>query len=229
MLPYVDRILSTAREAEKALSRDVYQQQRLLKQRIPSFLRQGSLRNLLTTPIIYSLALPFLLLDAWVTAYQWVCFPIYGIDRVRRSRYLVIDRHKLRYLNAIEKANCVYCGYANGVLAADPDASPSLSGVLRLRRWSRLSTRAAADAGGTHGPPFATDAGRAPDVMNDCWPARRRSRLDTSPRRSRRNGSSLRRSTRSRRGGERALNLTCLPPFMPMNLRPEAQPAAPPR
>ena len=181
MLPYVDRILSTAREAEKALSRDVYEQQRLLKQRIPSFLRQGSLRNLLTTPIIYSLALPFLLLDAWVTAYQWVCFPIYGIDRVRRSRYLVIDRHKLRYLNAIEKANCVYCGYANGVLAADPDASPSLSGVLRLRRWSRL------------------------------------------------NGSYMRRSTRSRRGGERALNLTCLPPFMPMNLRPEAQPAAPPR
>ena len=117
MLPYVDRIVSGVRDAETTLSRDVLEQQRLLKQRISSFLRHGSLRNLLTTPIIYSLALPFLLLDAWVTAYQWVCFPIYGIDRVRRGRYLVIDRHKLAYLNAIEKANCVYCGYANGVLA----------------------------------------------------------------------------------------------------------------
>jgi hypothetical protein len=36
---------------------------------------------------------------------------------VRRRDYIVIDRHKLAYLNAIEKFNCVYCGYANGVLA----------------------------------------------------------------------------------------------------------------
>lgn len=124
MLPYVDHIASSARGAEKALSRgrvwfdqEAREAQRLLKQRIPSFLRQGSVANLLTTPVIYSLALPFLLLDVWVTAYQWVCFPVYGIDRVRRGRYLVIDRHKLAYLNAIEKANCVYCGYANGLLA----------------------------------------------------------------------------------------------------------------
>ena len=30
--------------------------------------------------------------------------------RVRRSRYFVIDRHHLAYLNGIEKLNCVYCG-----------------------------------------------------------------------------------------------------------------------
>jgi hypothetical protein len=29
----------------------------------------------------------------------------------------VIDRHRLAYLNAIEKANCMYCSYANGLLA----------------------------------------------------------------------------------------------------------------
>jgi hypothetical protein len=52
MLGYVDRIVSTARDAETALSRNVYEQQRPLEQRIPSFLRHGSLRNLLTTPII---------------------------------------------------------------------------------------------------------------------------------------------------------------------------------
>jgi hypothetical protein len=43
--------------------------------------------------------------------------PIYGIERLPRRHYFVIDRHKLAYLNAIEKANCVYCGYATGVIA----------------------------------------------------------------------------------------------------------------
>jgi hypothetical protein len=73
-------------------------------------------RNLLTTPVIYSLTIPFLLLDLWVTLYQTVCFPIYGIARVPRRSHFLIDRHKLAYLNAIERANCLYCSYANGVL-----------------------------------------------------------------------------------------------------------------
>jgi hypothetical protein len=36
---------------------------------------------------------------------------------VPRRRYFAIDRHKLAYLNAIEKANCTFCSYANGLLA----------------------------------------------------------------------------------------------------------------
>ena len=35
----------------------------------------------------------------------------------RRRDYIVVDRHKLSYLNGIEKLNCVYCGDANGVFA----------------------------------------------------------------------------------------------------------------
>ena len=53
----------------------------------------------------------------WITAYQRVCFPMYGISPVRRSAFIVIDRHHLGYLNGIEKLNCVFCGYANGVFA----------------------------------------------------------------------------------------------------------------
>jgi hypothetical protein len=30
---------------------------------------------------------------------------------------MVIDRHRLVYLNTIEKLNCTYCGYGNGVIA----------------------------------------------------------------------------------------------------------------
>jgi hypothetical protein len=36
---------------------------------------------------------------------------------VSRGKYIVIDRQHLAYLNAIEKLNCMYCGYANGVFA----------------------------------------------------------------------------------------------------------------
>jgi hypothetical protein len=60
---------------------------------------------LLTAPVIYALLVPFVLLDLWVTLYQWVCFPIYGMPRVPRRRYFMIDRHELEYLNAIEKVN----------------------------------------------------------------------------------------------------------------------------
>ena len=41
----------------------------------------------------------------------------FGCPPRRRSVFIVIDRQHLAYLNGIEKLNCVYCGYANGVLA----------------------------------------------------------------------------------------------------------------
>jgi hypothetical protein len=88
-----------------------------LKQSIPRFLRESSIPNLLTAPLIYSMIVPLALLDLWITLYQAICFRVYGIERVRRSVYIVIDRQHLAYLNTIEKFNCVYCGYANGVIA----------------------------------------------------------------------------------------------------------------
>lgn len=70
----------------------------------------------LTAPVIYSLIVPFVLLDLLVTLYQHICFPIYGIARVSRRDYLVFDRAQLAYLNTIEKLNCTYCSYANGTI-----------------------------------------------------------------------------------------------------------------
>jgi hypothetical protein len=77
----------------------------------------SNLSTLASAPIIYSLVLPLLLLDAWVTIYQWTCFPLLSIARVARRDYFAIDRHRLPYLNALEKAHCFYCSYANGLLA----------------------------------------------------------------------------------------------------------------
>jgi hypothetical protein len=42
-------------------------------------------QNLITGPLIYGMAIPLLMLDACVSFYQWACFPIYGIVKVRRS------------------------------------------------------------------------------------------------------------------------------------------------
>ena len=88
-----------------------------LRQPIADYIRAGDLRSLLTAPVIYSQLVPLVLLDLWVTIYQSICFPIYGIRRVRRAPFLIVDRHQLRYLNGIEKVNCTFCSYANGVLA----------------------------------------------------------------------------------------------------------------
>ena len=96
--------------------RDVHLAHQRLKQSIPRFIRESSPLNILTAPIIYSMIVPIALLDASFSIYQLLCFPLYGISRVRRSVYIVIDRQHLAYLNGIEKLNCVYCGYANGVL-----------------------------------------------------------------------------------------------------------------
>jgi hypothetical protein len=97
--------------------RDVHVMHRRLKQSIPRFIRESEPLNLLSAPLIYSLIVPITLLDVWITLYQQICFRLYGIALVQRRAYIVIDRHHLAYLNGIEKLNCVYCGYANGVFA----------------------------------------------------------------------------------------------------------------
>lgn len=79
-------------------------------------LRNTRLLVILSSPLIYACVLPFLLVDASVALYQFVCFPIYGIPKVPRKDYLVFDRGTLAYLNTIEKIGCTYCSYANGLL-----------------------------------------------------------------------------------------------------------------
>ena len=97
--------------------RGVREAHRLVKQSIPRFIRESSLLNVVTAPIVYAMVLPIAALDLWITVYQAICFRAYGIARVNRTAYIVFDRQHLAYLNPIEKLNCVYCGYANGVFS----------------------------------------------------------------------------------------------------------------
>jgi len=81
------------------------------------YILRAPLPIILSSPLIYAMIVPLALLDASVTLMQHVCFRIWGVPLVSRREYLVIDRHHLAYLNPLEKLNCVYCGYANGLMA----------------------------------------------------------------------------------------------------------------
>lgn len=88
-----------------------------MRQGVVAFLISTPIMSLLVAPVIYSLYIPLGLLDLWISLYQAVCFRAYGIPRVRRSDFIVLDRGGLPYLNFIEQFNCNYCGYANGLVA----------------------------------------------------------------------------------------------------------------
>lgn len=73
--------------------------------------------NYLTAPVIYGMAVPMLIFDVCIMFYQLTCFPIYRIPQVKRSDYFSYDHRHLAYLNMIEKFHCLYCSYANGLMA----------------------------------------------------------------------------------------------------------------
>lgn len=97
--------------------KDILEAHRKLKSAVLPWVFNSKLRNIISSPFIYSMIIPIALFDLTITVYQHICFRLYGIRRVTRSDYIVLDRHQLAYLNGIEKLNCVYCGYGNGVVA----------------------------------------------------------------------------------------------------------------
>ena len=96
---------------------EVEQMHRKLRTGMLRYLWKTPWRHIAVAPVIYAMLVPFALLDLSLTVYQWICFSAWGIAQVPRRRYVIIDRHRLAYLNVIEKLNCVYCGYGNGVIA----------------------------------------------------------------------------------------------------------------
>jgi len=97
--------------------RDEIKAQKHFKTLLITYIFKARFLVFLTTPVIYSIIIPFILLDLFVTLYQTICFPIYRMEKVKRGGYIVFDRHKLGYLNLLEKLNCSYCSYGNGVIA----------------------------------------------------------------------------------------------------------------
>ena len=104
-------------ETRVRFEHEVLAQQRRFKTGVIAYLLSANLLSMLTAPVIYAVLLPMLLLDLSITIYQHICFRAYGIPLVRRSDYFIYDRAHLAYLNLIEKINCAYCSYGNGLMA----------------------------------------------------------------------------------------------------------------
>jgi hypothetical protein len=100
-----------------AFEAELLRRHRELRRKLLPYIAGANPLVVLSAPVIYSGIVAFLLLDLFVSIYQAICFPIYGIAKIRRADYLVFDRHHLAYLNALEKINCAYCSYANGLIA----------------------------------------------------------------------------------------------------------------
>ncbi len=96
---------------------DILAAHRALKKSLLKYVLDSSPLKIITLPFIYGIAPPLVLLDASVSLYQFVCFPVYGIPKVNRKDYLVFDHSNLAYLNLIEKVHCAYCSYGNGIIA----------------------------------------------------------------------------------------------------------------
>lgn len=111
------RIFFQLRGKRVEFEQSALQAHRKLKMNLFRWLVTDRPQNLITGPLIYGMIIPLVLLDVCVSFYQWACFPIYGIAKVRRADYLVFDRRHLAFLNVIEKFHCTYCEYANGLMS----------------------------------------------------------------------------------------------------------------
>ncbi len=94
---------------------EILEQQQRFKENLLRYIVTAKPRHLATVPFIYAVFIPMLLLDIFATLYQIICFPIYGIPPIRRRDYMIHDRNSLGYLNLLEKFNCLYCSYADGL------------------------------------------------------------------------------------------------------------------
>jgi hypothetical protein len=103
-------------EEKVHFKKSVSRSHHLLAKKLLRYWRDAKWSSYITTPVILSCVIPSALMDFWATAYMCICFPAFGIPKVRRRDCIILDRQKLRYLNSIERLNCAYCGYVNGAI-----------------------------------------------------------------------------------------------------------------
>jgi hypothetical protein len=96
--------------------KEVLEKQKENMKNLLSWFGEIPLLHLLSAPIIYGLIIPAIFLDIILFIYQQVIFRIYKFESIKRSEYVIFDRQYLGYLNVIEKMNCMYCSYFNGLM-----------------------------------------------------------------------------------------------------------------
>jgi hypothetical protein len=75
------------------------------------------IRHIIASPFVYMMFIPAIILDIFLTVYQYTAFLCYRIPRVKRSDHFVYERQFLDYLNWFQIINCLYCSYVNGLFS----------------------------------------------------------------------------------------------------------------
>jgi hypothetical protein len=107
----------TLQSGRVRFEQEILRAHKALRVNLARYVFSANMMHVVTAPVIYSMIIPLVLLDIFLSVYQAVCFPAYGIEKVRRSDHLIFDRYHLAYLNLLEKINCAYCSYGNGLLS----------------------------------------------------------------------------------------------------------------
>jgi hypothetical protein len=78
--------------------------------------RIGWIRTTLGGGLMYVSVLEFIFLHltAIIVLYKWMLSPFFGARKFRIKDYIILDRRKIENMNAFDKLNCEFCGYANG-------------------------------------------------------------------------------------------------------------------
>jgi hypothetical protein len=96
--------------------KEVLAKQRENMKNLLTWFREVPLLHLLSSPLIYAMIIPAVVFDIILFVYQQVIFRIYKFEFIQRSDYMLFDHQYLGYLNPIEKLNCLYCSYFNGLM-----------------------------------------------------------------------------------------------------------------
>lgn len=96
--------------------KEVLAKQRENMKNLLTWFREVPLLHLLTAPLIYGMVIPAIIFDVLLFVYQQVAFRVFKFEFIKRSDYMHFDHRYLGYLNPIEKLNCLYCSYFNGLM-----------------------------------------------------------------------------------------------------------------
>jgi len=96
--------------------KEVLDKQKENMKNLLAWFRDIPLLHLLASPLVYAMVIPAILFDIILFIYQQVIFRIFKFKFIERSDYIRFDRQYLGYLNLIEKLNCMYCSYFNGLM-----------------------------------------------------------------------------------------------------------------
>lgn len=96
---------------------EVRQKNKEQKKWIIETIFNAKVREILSIPFIYPIIIPIVILDIFITIYQFFAFRLYKIPMVKRKDYIIYDRFQLDYLNIFQKIHCQYCSYVNWLLS----------------------------------------------------------------------------------------------------------------